>query len=415
MKLVTSLNKNIFYLAILQGSYFILPLLTFPYLVRVLGPYSFGLLGFCQATMQYLVMVTDYGFNWSATQDVSKSKNDKEKLTTIFWNVFFSKIILALSAIVIFFGITFFIKELYYAQVVLISFIPMVLGNILYPVWFFQGLEKMKWITLCSLSARLLLIPLTFLLVKNPQDIWLAALIQGGVNFIAGLIGFAIIINNNWIGKLVFDYDGIIYSLKSGWHIFISTAAISLYTTTTVVVLGFICGPVSVGYFNAANTIRNAAQSLMNPIYQAVYPRINSLFEENYAKSMNLLKKSFKGVLFISFSGSLLLCILSPIIIRYGVGDKYTESISILRILAFLPFIISLSNFFGIQTMLTHGYKRQFSKILLICGVMHVIIIAPLIFFAGAYGAAMTVLITEIVVASLMYLFLKRKKINLFK
>ncbi|MBO0299781.1 oligosaccharide flippase family protein, partial [Escherichia coli] len=67
MKLVTSLNKNIFYLAILQGSYFILPLLTFPYLVRVLGPYSFGLLGFCQATMQYLVMVTDYGFNWSAT------------------------------------------------------------------------------------------------------------------------------------------------------------------------------------------------------------------------------------------------------------------------------------------------------------------------------------------------------------
>ena len=144
----------------------------------------------------------------------------------------------------------------------------------------------MKWITLCSLSARLLLIPLTFLLVKkNPQDIWLAALIQGGVNFIAGLIGFAIIINNNWIGKLVFDYDGIIYSLKKADGIFSFQQLLLVYIQQQLLLfLGLYVDLSLLATFNAANTIRNAAQSLMNPIYQAVYPRINSLFEENYAK-----------------------------------------------------------------------------------------------------------------------------------
>ncbi|MDU4094337.1 MAG: oligosaccharide flippase family protein, partial [Pantoea sp.] len=98
MKINTTLNKNIFYLALVQGSAYILPLLTFPYLVRVLGPVNFGVLGFCQATMQYLVILTDYGFNLTATQQVAKKRDNKIELSVLFWNVIWSKCFLAAVA-----------------------------------------------------------------------------------------------------------------------------------------------------------------------------------------------------------------------------------------------------------------------------------------------------------------------------
>ncbi|MCP5793297.1 oligosaccharide flippase family protein, partial [Klebsiella pneumoniae] len=82
---------------------------------------------------------------------------------------------------------------------------PLVIGNIIYPVWFFQGMERMKWITLCTISARLCVIPLTFIFVSSKADIWLAALIQGSVNFIAGCIGLFLILNRGWISGACFN------------------------------------------------------------------------------------------------------------------------------------------------------------------------------------------------------------------
>lgn len=154
-------------------------------------------------------------------------------------------------------------------------------------------MERMKWITLCTISARLCVIPLTFIFVSSKADIWLAALIQGSVNFIAGCIGLFLILNRGWISGACFNLKRIKQSLIEGWHVFLSTSAISLYTISTTVILGFIAGPVAVGIFNAANTIRNAAQGLLSPITQAIYPRINSLFDNQYPLALALIKKQF--------------------------------------------------------------------------------------------------------------------------
>ncbi|TBM13613.1 flippase [Hafnia alvei] len=415
MKVNTSLNRNIFYLALVQGSSFILPLLTFPYLVRVLGPESFGVLGFCQASMQYLVLLTEYGFNWTATQQVAINNKNKSELTKIFWSVIFSKLVLACIAFSILIIACYFIPKYQQLWFVLLSLSPMVIGNIIYPIWFFQGMEKMKWISLCSISARFLLVPLTFVFVHGSNDLWIAALIQGGTNFVAGLIGFALIFKNRWVGVPILSFSRIKKSLSDGWHIFVSTSAISMYTTSTTVILGFLAGPIAVGYFNAANTIRNATQSLLNPISQALYPRVNTMFSNDYAKAMRLIKSALRYFSGISLISSIFLFLLAPWIIKYGVGEKYEASISVLRWMAFLPFVISLSNIFGVQTMLAHNYKKEFSHILIMCGICNLIFIFPLIYLFKQDGAAISVLLTEIGVASMMYLFLRKKRIYLFK
>ncbi|VFS52826.1 oligosaccharide flippase family protein [Budvicia aquatica] len=273
----------------------------------------------------------------------------------------------------------------------------------------------MKWITLCSISARFMLVPLTFVFVQGIDDLWIAALIQGGTNFIAGLIGFYFIFNNNWVGGPIFSLERIRCSLRDGWHVFVSTSAISLYTTSTTVILGFLAGPVSVGYFNAANMIRGAVQSLLNPISQAIYPRISFLMDNNYSKAILLIRKSLMYLGVISLCASVFLILFSSLIVKYGVGDEYQASVSVLRWMAFLPFFISLSNVFGIQTMLTHNYKKQFSWILVVCGLSNLIIIFPLVYYFQQDGAAMSMLLTELCVTIIMYLFLRSKNIYLIR
>ncbi|WP_318527747.1 flippase [Enterobacter sp. K16B] len=411
----STLNKNILYLALVQGSSYILPLITFPYLVRVLGPEFFGLLGFCQASMQYLVLVTDYGFNWTATQQIAKNKNDKHELTQIFWSVIFAKFFLALFAFIILLIACLFIPQYNSVWYILLAFSPLVIGNIIYPVWFFQGIEKMKWITLCTISARCCVIPLTFIFVSSQKDIWLAALIQGSVNFIAGSIGLFLIVNRGWVSGFCFNLTQIKLSLINGWHVFLSTSAISLYTISTTVILGFVAGPVAVGIFNAANTIRNAAQGLLSPITQAIYPRINTLFDNEYQAALSLIRKCVRYVGGLAFIGSILLFILSPWLIEFGAGVGYEKSVDVLRLIAFLPFVVILSNIFGVQTMLTHNYKKQFSRILLASGVINLIIIYPLIYYYSEVGAAVSLLITESFVTISMYLFLRYKHIYIIK
>lgn len=101
---------------------------------------------------------------------------------------------------------------------------------------------------------------------------------------------------------------------------FISTSAISLYTTSTTVILGFVAGPLAVGYFNVANTIRNAAQGLLTPFTQSIYPRINAVFDSDYLQAIKIIKKSLRYVGGLAFLGSVFLYLLAPFIIKIGVG-----------------------------------------------------------------------------------------------
>ncbi|MBJ9835991.1 flippase [Citrobacter portucalensis] len=409
-----SIKKNILYLFLVQGSSYILPLITFPYLVRVLGVEHFGILGFSQATIQYFVLLTDYGFNWTGTQKIAKYANNKNKLSIIFWSIINAKIILLFISGILFILMIFCIPKYREIWIILLCFFPMLLGNVIYPVWLYQGLERMKWISFCTIFSRFLIIPLTFLFVNNPKDIWLAALLQSGVNFLAGLISCIILINNKWIEGYNFSWSEIKLRYTEGIHVFLSTSSISLYTVSITVILGFISGPVAVGYFNAANIVRNAAQGLLGPIFQAIFPRVNNLFDEHYEKALDLIKISVKYVGGLSLAGSCVLFFFSKYIILTVAGEDYINSVEILKWLAFVPFFISLSNIFGVQTMLSHSYKKEFSMILFFGALLNLMIIFPLVYEYSAVGAGVAIFITELFVVTTMFLFLKRKKINIF-
>ncbi|EMG4210543.1 flippase [Salmonella enterica] len=409
------LRKNIFYLFIVQGGNYLIPLLTFPYLLRVLGPTSFGLLGFFQATIQYCILLIEYGFNWTATEAIAKNKKSKEKVTIIFWGVFWAKVFLASTSILLLL-ILIMVFDIYAQHfLVILAFIPLIVSNIIYPVWFFQGIEEMKWITICTLLAKLIIVPTTFIFVNNPNDIWVAAFIQSCSMMLSGLISVYIIMRKKWVSKIIFDYVYIRKCLSDGWHLFISTSAISLYTTSTTIILGAIAGPIAVGYYNTANTIRGAMQGLLNPIAQAIYPRISYLITEDYQSALFLIKRMLKYFCCIALLSSLSLFIYAAPIIKIVAGTGYDGAVTVLRWMSFIPFFVAMSNIFGVQTMLTHGYKKEFSFVLIISGVLNILLILPLVYFESQAGAAMALLLTEVFVTAMMYIFLRKKKIFLFK
>ncbi|GKV95175.1 MULTISPECIES: flippase [Pectobacterium] len=409
------LFKNIVSLASIQGANFIIPLLTLPYLVRVLEPHGYGVWGFAVAFIQYFCILTDYGFNLSVTQKVSIHREDKKKISEIFWVVLSCKIILFFVGFVILLLLIAFSQKFYDIRWVLISAYSTVIASVIFPMWLFQGKEKMGQVALASIIAKLSAIPLIFVFVNGHDDAWIAALISGFTMTLSGVISIYFVWKLQWITCIYPTVKSIVEEFRDGWHVFISTAAISLYTTSTTVVLGLLSGPVAVGYFIAADKIRQAVQGLISPVSQAFYPRINALIHKDKTAGLAMIRKLLLLLTSGAFIFSLFLYFFSHEIITIAYGDKYLESVSVLKWLAWMPFVIAFNNVFGVQTLLVMGKKKIFSIILIASGLINLIFIFLLIPYFNATGAAISIFITEIIVTLLMFVAIIKCKIPLFK
>jgi O-antigen/teichoic acid export membrane protein len=406
--------RSMLALSVLQAANMVLPLATLPYLFRVLGPSHFGAYVFAQAVTAYLVLLADYGFNWSATGEVARVQNDRNAVTRIFWKTQVAKALVACASLVLLVLGVLLVPKLTELRLIMFATFPFVVGSVLFPQWLFQGLERMFFVTVSTLSARLLVIPATYLLVHSPDDTWLAALINSLSTVVAGSISLTLIARARLISFDIPRVDDVIGAFRDGWHVFISTAAVSLYTTTNSVLLGFLAGNVTVGYFGAADKIRNVAQALIAPLSNALYPRVNALFAEDTAKAYALVRKALYSMSAVMLAVSVTLWAAAPSIVRIAMGPQYAPVVDVLRWMAFVPFLVGLNNVFGMQMMLPLGMKKKFSEILLGSGLFNVVLLVPLAIRFGAQGAAISVLASETLVTGWMALYLLQKKVPVF-
>lgn len=406
------LLENITSLYVLQGANYLLPLIVLPYLVRVLGPDKFGLIAFAQALMQYFVLLTDYGFNLSATKKIAANKNDPAEISKVCSNVLAIKLTLLLICLILLLLIVFgFSKFRQDWAVYLVSYI-LVVGFVLFPVWFFQGIEQMKTITILNLIGKTIATLGIFIFVKNKNDFVLAAFLQA-LGF--GVIGFLGLGAMFYLGSISLKrptLNQIKEEMADGWHVFISTAAVSLYTASNAFLLGIFTNNTAVGFFSAGDKVIKALNGLTSPIFQSIYPYVNSLFSKSEIDAKQFLQRTTKYLGLGNLLLSLLAFIFAPFIIHTLFGPTFQPSIVVVRWMAILPFIVAINNIFGMQTMLTFGLNRSLSRILISGGVFNLLLIIPLIHFYNATGAAISVTMTEILISILMISILKSN--NLF-
>ena len=273
----------------------------------------------------------------------------------------------------------------------------------------------MRYITIVNIIGRFLSVVCIFYFVRMPDDYILAGLFQAIVPLIAGFCSWIILWKNYREVFVLPKYQDVKQVFIDAWEIFTSTIAINLYTASNVVFLGLLTNNTVVGYFSGAQKIIQNINQLISPITQAVYPYVSKMASNSRIDALKFLRKIVLILGGGNFIGSILIFIFAEWIVDILLGTGYERSILLLRILAFLPFIISLSNVFGIQTMLVFGMKKQFNKVLLSAAIVNTGIVLPMIYFYQAVGVSISMTITEIFVTLSMYYVLKRNKIDLIR
>lgn len=401
-------------LYVIQAANYIAPLITLPWLTRHLGAAAYGKLGFCTAFTSYFVLLTDYGFNLSATRAVAMQTRNPERQASIFWNTLAVKTLLATLGFAVLTALVLVFPPLRALRAMLgVSYLA-VLGSALTPVWFYLATERQTMLGRIMVVVRLAAVPATVLTVTSAGDLLTAALINGLIPLLTGLICLAELAKRSVLGRPAVRLHDLFAALKDGWPLFLSNASTSLYTNTNTVLLGLLAGTTAVGYYAPAERVVQAAQSLLGPINQTAYPRVCRLMPADPAMAFAFIRRTLAVMSLAAGGLSLLLFLGAPEIVHLLYGPRFLSTAAVLRCLAFLPLVVGLSNVLGIQTMLPLGMNRLFSSILIVAGPVNIILLLALAGSLGAIGAATAVLTTEVGVTLVMALKLYRREVPIF-
>lgn len=412
---ISKLKINFICLYLSQIVNFLFPLLSVPYLSRVLSVEHFGVIFLSYAYANYLGIICDYGFSITGVKDVATCRGDQEELFKKVNAIFYAKTFLFIFAIC--FGVVGILSiaklkaEWFCYAISLLSLIY----NAYYPLWFFQGQERMFYITIINLLSKSSSLLLIFIFIKNDQQYVMVIFFTALMNIVSVIIAQLILLK---VWGFRYRYPDFLYikqQIKEGFIIFISTVAISLYTTSNTFFLGVFASERYVAYYASAERIVSGVQSLLSPVVQSLFPYLAKLVDEDKVAGLAFLKKVFLRISLLTFTTSCLLFIFAPDIVRLLLGSKYSDSVIVLRIMAFIPFIVGMSNVLGLQTMIPFGMKKQFSRILIVGSIVDILLIFLFVPKHGYIASACCVVMTEVMVTLLMIVYLSKKGINLWK
>lgn len=375
-----TLVANFGYLSLLQVAGYVFPLITMPYLARVIGAEGFGKIAFAAAIMVWFQTIADWGFNYTATRDVAKNRDDKEKVSEIFSNVLWARIFLMFVSFVALSICVMTIPKLREnADVIMISFL-MIPGHIMFPDWFFQAMERMKYITILNIISKTLFTIAIFLFIKERDDYILQPLFTSLGFVVSGIIAMYYILVE-WKIRLHFtSFKVIIKTIKSSTDVFINNLMPNFWNALSTILLGFLWGNVANGILDAGKKFQQTCGGLFGVVTRVFYPFLSRRIDQHrlYAKvSMSL-----------AFVMMLLLFIFAPIIIDIFFGEEFSESVIVLRLYAISLLFWALDNVYGVNYMLVNGYDKQLRNMTIISSIVACISAYPLIYFYSYVGVA---------------------------
>ncbi len=407
--------NNFLSLSVVQFANYLAPLITLPYLFRVLGPSRYGLIELARAVSVYFLMLTDYGFSLSATREISVHREDPQRVSEVFSAVLLLKFSLTLLSFLMLSLIVFGVPHLSPDWRVYYLAFGHVVGMWLLPIWLFQGFERMKPIAVLNLAAKLLVIVCIFVFIRESDDYLYVPLLQSAGAVVIGLAGLVLALRAFPVRLYVPSLDVLTRELRNGWHLFIAKMATSLYTTSNIVILGLFTDSSFVAYYAAPDKIVRAVQGLQIPLSQAIFPHIGRLALQSRQAAMSFALKVARIVSVVTLLMSAGLFIGAPVIARVVLGEESGAGVPVIRILALLPFIVSLSNIFGVQIMVNLGLQKVLTRILIAAGVLNIIIALLLVIPMRHIGMAVAALVTETLVTVAMFVALRRSGLDLFK
>lgn len=410
----SSVTQNAASLYLIQFANYFLPLIVLPYVVRVLNPSGYGLVAFGQSLVGYFLVLIDYGFSFSATRQISVARHDSVAVSRIVFSVWGAKLLLCLIGFLLLSLLVHLVPTLRQNRSLLFILYALALGNVLFPTWLFQGMERMVHISVINILVRLMVVVGIFTLIKRPEDyLWYAGLGSLG-SIVAGLAGAAWAFHLFPLYPVIPSPGEIWQALKEGWMLFLSMASISLYTVGNAFILGMLTTPTVVGYYSGGEKLIKAAVGLIGPLSQATYPRFSKMARDSRRQALLWGRRMLFIMTGIGLILTAILFVFAPIIVRTILGLQYLPSINVIRVLSFLPLLIAANNVFGTQIMLPFGKDKSFTAIVFVAGLINLLLAFILSPVWQEVGMGVAVLVSEVFVTFAMFAFLYINQLNPF-
>lgn len=410
------LVKNISSLFIMQIANYLLPLVSLPLVVRIIGPAHFGAINYAAAVVAYLVLLINYGFNFTATRAVARDSSNTDLINSTFNQVFFTKIFLLLAALLVFLGFYALLPDLRSdARVAWYSF-AICAAWVLAPDWLYQGVQQLYRLAIFNSLTKLIFTVFILLVIRKESDYYLYPLLVSGSQILVAAASF---FYAKWKFRIRLAWPG----LSPLWHIlvrdraiFLSSIVISLYNTTNIIILGTVSNNMQVGYYTAAQRFIAISLSLISmPFAQSLFPYVSKAFGESRAEGILLVRKIAPIVIWFSFISASAMWLIGPWFTTVFYGSEFVLSRSMFRIMAFSPFLVSISNILGVQVMLNLHMDKWYFRITAAGALFSIVVTTLLSWKWGGFGTSWASISTEFLIVVMMFLYLSKKKISVIQ
>lgn len=393
----------------MQSINYLVPLITLPYLTRTLGLESFGILNLSISLIQYAILLINFGFNLSSTEYIAKNRNNNKLISACFWNTISAKLILFVLSLVIMSILIVSVDEFYQIKWVIFICLLQTIGIAIDPIWFFQGIEKLGSVSLINSLVKILNIPLLVIFVHTSGDLYAATLIHAVIYVIIGINNLYLVKREQIITRVNIKQLQIGKTIKQSLPIFIGTAAVSLYNTSTPVILGIVSTYGEVGIYSASFKLYAAAVGVFLALGQVFYPRINHLFSIGHDQAYKFIRKLSLILLPLTVVGFLFFYFVLPIITPMILGQQFENTALTIKILSPMVILTPYAVIFSNYLLLPLGHRKIFYMAPLITGIMHLSYAILLSKYYGAVGASISITLTEVVSCSILAYFVLRK------
>lgn len=397
----TNLFSNIVFNYIYQILLIIIPLITAPYISRVLGPDGIGIYSYTHSLITYFTLFAGLGTASYGLREISRKRDNKEEYTKTFWEI---EIMTIISSLImsIFWVIFAACYSQYRIYMLLQTFL---LIQTMFDIsWFFQGLEKFKYTTIVNSIVKIAGVILIFTFVKTKEDLNLYILIQSLTLAISSISMWLFL--PRFILKVKISLRNLKHHFKETLVYFIPTIAVSIYTVLDKTLIGLITkNDAENGYYEQATKIINLLKAIsFSSIVGVMTSRVSYLYKDNKIEEIkkNLLF-TLEIVMFLAFACGFGIAAIASRFVPIFFGEGYDQTIILLYIMTVLLIIIAISNVLGGLYYTPSGKRKQSALFIIVGSIVNLILNIPLIYFFKSYGAAIASIIAELVI-TILYL-----------
>jgi polysaccharide transporter, PST family len=391
-----------------------LPMITVPYLVRVLSAEGFGRTAYAQSFVSYFNVIFEYGFALTATRAISAVRGDRFQLSEVVSSIVWSKIVLVAVTSLVFLTLIFFIPDLREdSALFFVAFLNSIAMTAI-PVWLYQGIERLPDITWVSVGFRLSQIPLMLIFVHSRQDLlnWLLVVLVT-TSFTVGVIWLKtvprIVNRPRWPGWAKIGDE-----LRFGVLIFGAQLSVSMYTVGNPFVLGQLIGLKAAGIYAASERIVRIFFSFASSVQQAIFSRSAELVGHDPMQVIQLARLSLFVNFLIALVLSFFLWILAPLIQTILLGAEFVDAASVLRWMSVLPILFALGGTLTLQIVVPFRFDKGLIFVYFGAGILNLLVAFLLVPKYGILGMVFAVISAEIFVVLMQIYLIYRNGIKLF-